>query len=151
LLPYSTANWRDFFDFVGRPEMVDDVRFASQRARIANSDELYGMLGGLAVDLHTAELLEFCDAHSVPVAEVLRLEHIAADPHFVAADLLHDDVHPPEGPYRVTRDPIRFASRGADQGLPERHAPRLGEHTAEVLAELGWSGAQIDGLTDDHH
>ena len=89
LLPYSTANWCDFFDFVGRPEMVDDVRFASQRARIANSDELYGMLGGLAVDLHTAELLEFCDAHSVPVAE--------------------------------------------------------------VLAELGWSGAQIDGLTDDHH
>ena len=151
LLPYSTANWRDFFEFVGQPELIDDERFALQSARIANSDELYGMLDGLVADRRTAELLEFCDAHSVPAAEVLHLEHIADDPHFGAVDLLHDDVHPTEGPYRVTRDPIRFASRGADQGLPQRHAPRLGEHTAEVLTELGWSVGQIDGLVDDHH
>ena len=64
-------------------------------------------------------------------------------------DLLHDDTHPTEGAYRVTRDPIRFDSRGVDQGLPRRHAPRLGQHTAEVLAEVGWADGQIAGLLAD--
>ena len=149
LLPYSNANWREFFGFVGRPELIDDARFADQRSRIANSNELYGMLDGFVADLATTDLLAFCDQQSIPAAEVLSLEHIADDPHFAAVDLLHDDVHPTEGPYRVTRDPLRFASRGNDQGLPMRHAPCLGEHTAEVLAEVGWTSDDIATLTPD--
>jgi len=146
LLPYSNANWRDFFGVVDRAELIDDPRFADQRSRIANSNELYGMLDVFVADLTTNELLTFCDAHSIPGAEVLSLEHIADDPHFAAVDLLHDDVHPTEGPYRVTRDPLRFASRGEDQGLPTRHAPRLGQHTAEVMSELGWTPDDITAL-----
>ena len=149
LLPYSTPNWRDFFGFVGRPELIDDHRYADQRSRIANSNELYGMLDEFVADLATADLLDFCDEHSIPGAAVLSLEHIADDPHFAAVDLLHDDIHPTEGAYRVTRDPLRFASRGAEQGLPTRHAPRLGEHTAEVLAEVGWTSEQISSLRND--
>jgi crotonobetainyl-CoA:carnitine CoA-transferase CaiB-like acyl-CoA transferase len=146
ILPYSTQNWRDFFDFVGRPEMIDDGRFADQRSRVANSDTLYGMLDELVAEFATSELLDLCDTYSIPAAAVMSLEHIADDPHFAAVDLLHEDVHPTEGPYRVTRDPIRFASRGNDQGLPVRHAPRLGEHTAEVLGEVGWSADDIAAL-----
>ena len=150
ILPYSTANWRDFFEFVGRPELIDDERFATQRNRIANSDTLYGMLDGFVADLTTAELLAFCDDHSVPGAAVMRLSEVGADPHFAAVDLLHDDVHPTEGPYRYTRDPVRFASRdGASSdggGLLRRHAPTLGEHTAEVFRELGWSEDRVATL-----
>ena len=138
ILPYSTRNWRDFFEFVARPELIDDARFADQRSRVANSDALYGMLDDLVADFTTADLLDLCDAQSIPAAAVMSLEEIADDSHFAAVDLLHDDNHPSEGPYRVTRDPIRFESRGDEQGLPHRHAPRLGEHTAEVLAEVGW-------------
>ncbi len=146
LLPYSNANWRDFFGFVERPELLDDTRFADQRSRIENSNELYGMLDGFVADLTTTDLLAFCDDHSIPAAAVLSLEHIEDDEHFAAVDLLHTDVHPTEGPYRVTRDPLRFASRGDEQGLPTRHAPRLGEHTAEVMAEAGWTTDDIATL-----
>jgi len=146
LLPYSNTNWRDFFGFVDRPELLDDERFADQRSRIANSNELYGLLDGFVAELETADLLTFCDDHSIPAAEVLSLEHIESDGHFAAVDLLHTDVHPTEGPYRVTRDPVRFASRGDDQGLPARHAPRLGQHTAEVMAEVGWTAEQVAAL-----
>lgn len=146
ILPYTTQNWRDFFGLVGRPELIDDERFADQRSRVANSDALYGLLDELVATFSTAELLDGCDEHSIPAAAVMSLERIADDPHFAAVDLLHDDVHPTEGAYRVTRDPVRFASRGDDQGLPHRHAPGLGEHTAEVLAELGWSTDDISTL-----
>ena len=146
ILPYSTQNWRDFFEFVSRSELIDDARFADQRSRVANSDTLYGMLDDLVAEFTTSELLDLCDARSIPAAAVMSLEDIADDPHFAAVDLLHDDTHPTEGPYRVTRDPIRFDSRGDEQGLPHRHAPRLGEHTAEVLAEVGWKPEDLAAL-----
>ena len=55
ILPYTTANWRAFFEFVGRPELADDERFARQRDRIANSDVLYGMLDELIAPFTTDE------------------------------------------------------------------------------------------------
>jgi crotonobetainyl-CoA:carnitine CoA-transferase CaiB-like acyl-CoA transferase len=146
VLPYSDRNWRDFFGFAGRPELADDARFVAQKSRIAHSDELYGLLGELIGGVATADLLDFCDRHSIPASAVLSLEHIADDAHFAAVDLLHDDEHPTEGPYRYTRDPIRFASRGDDQGTVRRHAPRLGQHTAEVMTELGWTPERIARL-----
>lgn len=146
VLPYSDRNWCDFFGFVNRPELADDTRFVTQQSRIAHSDELYGLLGELVAGVTTADLLDFCDRHSIPASTVLRLEHLSDDPHFAAVDLLHDDDHPTEGPYRYTRDPIRFASRGIDQGTVRRHAPRLGQHTVEVMTELGWTVDQISRL-----
>ena len=151
ILPYTTANWRAFFEFVGRPELAADERFARQRDRIANSDVLYGMLDELVADMTTAELVSFCESRSIPASPVVALSELAEHPHFAAVDLVHRDEHPTEGPYRVTRDAVRYASRdGASTeraGLPRRHAPRLGEHTAEVMTELGWSPDRIDALT----
>ena len=100
----------------------------------------------MVADLPTAALLDFCDSRSIPASAVLDLEHIADDPHFKAVDLLHDDEHPTEGPYRYTRDPIRFASQGDDHETVRLHAPGLGEHTAQVMAELGWTDEQIATL-----
>ena len=149
VMPYSTANWTDFFGWAGRGELIEDDRFSTQRARIANSDALYGLLDDLVADVTTEELLAFCESRSIPAAAVLDLEHIDEDPHFAAVDFLHEDVHPTEGPYRYTRDPIRFASRDAADGPADtvrRHAPRLGQDTASVLAELGWPDDRIRRL-----
>ena len=150
VMPYSTANWTDFFEWAGRPELIEDERFSTQRARIAHSDELYGMLDELVADVTTEELLDLCERRSIPAAAVLDLEHVDDDPHFRAVDLLHEDVHPTEGPYRYTRDPIRFASRDRDGRAADtvrHHAPRLGQDTEEVLRELGWSDERIGSVT----
>lgn len=143
LLPYTDANWRDFFGFVGRADLADDPRFARHADRIANSSELYGFVEEQAPNRTVVEWLAFCEAHSIPASPVMDLAHAHEDPHLVAVDLLPVVDHPTEGPYRQVRDSVRYDTMAT--GL-RRHAPNPGEHTAEVLAELGWDRSRIDAL-----
>ncbi len=144
ILPYSDQNWRDFFRIAGLETYIDDDRFASVNARIDNVDELYGLLQDVISTKTTAEWMTICDHHSIPAAPVVDLVDIAKDPHFAEVDLIAEHDHPTEGRYRVVRDPIMF--RSGSPGL-HRHAARLGQHTAEVLAEIGYDQAAIDSLT----
>lgn len=145
VMPYSDANWRDFFAAAGRPEAADDPRFGSLNARVEHVDALYQLLDELVAQRTTAEWLELCDRASIPAVPVVDLEHAEEDPHLRAVGLLSTAEHPSEGPYRVVRDPITFASGG---GEVRRHAPRLGQHTAEVLRDLGYDDARIAALID---
>lgn len=141
LMPYTDANWRDFFAFVGRPELAEDPRFARHTDRIANSTALYGLLDEFAPSRTVAEWLAFCQAHSIPAAAVMDLAHAHEDPHLQAVDLLPVVDHPTEGPYRAVRDSIAYSETPTRL---RRHAPNCGQHTREVLAELGWDEARID-------
>ena len=143
ILPYSDANWRSFFSHAGRPELADDERFATGRNRIANSDEIYGLLDELVGGRTTQEWIDICDAESIPCAPVLDLERIDDDEHFAAVGLLQVDDHPTEGPFRYARDPIVMESN--TRAL--RHfPPRLGADTADVLAEIGYTSEQISAI-----
>ena len=81
----------------------------------------------------TAEWLDFCSEHSIPISEVIELEHLGDDPHFAAVELICTDEHPTEGAYHYVRDPIRID--GTTPPL-RRHAPRLGADTDAILSEL---------------
>lgn len=146
LLPYSDQNWRDFFAYVGHPEIAQDPRFATINDRVKNVDALYGELEPFTESRTTAEWMAFCDTHSIPAVPVVDLRHIDEDPHFAAVELLEPAEHPTEGAYRVVRDPVRFASGNA--GV-HRHAPRPGQQTVEVLRELGYDEGTISRLTDE--
>jgi crotonobetainyl-CoA:carnitine CoA-transferase CaiB-like acyl-CoA transferase len=145
VLPYSTDNWHCFFDFAGRPEFIDDPRFATGRERIKHSDELYGLLDDIVSQRTTAEWLAFCADNSIPASEVVDLEHVDEHPHFKAVELLQDEEHPTEGDCRYVRDPIKV--NGEISPL-RRHAPRLGADTEEVLRELGWDDERIRKLRE---
>lgn len=134
ILPYSDRNWRDFFAFVGRPELADDPRFATLPDRARNIDELYALMDEFAVRHSNAEWREFCDATSIPAAPVLSLEEAANSDYATEGGLLRTVEHPTEGAYRLIGEPVRYGATPA--GL-HRHCPRLGEHTDEVLAEIG--------------
>lgn len=134
ILPYSDRNWRDFFDFVGRPELKTDARFYPLAERAAHLETLYEMIEAEAPKRTTAEWLAFCDEVSIPCMPVLGLEQLPDDPHMQAVGMFATSEHPTEGPYKTIRAPVSFSS--APFKL-RRHAPRLGEHTAEILAELG--------------
>ena len=143
LLPYTERNWRDFFEFVGQPAWVEDPRFGSHSERIANSEALYGLVEELA-PLHTvAEWLEFCDAHSIPAAPVMDLADAPQDPNIQAVDLLPVVEHPTEGRYRAVRDPIQYQ---ASPTALRRHAPRPGQHSAEILRELGLEDTEVAAM-----
>ena len=143
ILPYSKTNWDAFWVFGGRPELVDDQRFATGPSRVSHANDLYGLVGEVLRTKPTAEWLEFCGTNSIPAAEVLDLEDVGEDEHFAAVGLLQEGEHPTEGSYRWVRDPIMINGQHSPLRRP---APRLGGDTAEVLAELGWDAERIEGM-----
>lgn len=145
VMPYSDANWRDFFALAGRTDAATDPRFATINARVEHVEELYRELDAIVAERTTAEWMALCDGASIPAVPVVDLEHADEDPHLGAVGLLSTVEHPTEGPYRRILDPVTFAEGGG--GL-RRHAPLLGEHTAEVLAELGYDRDRIDELLE---
>ncbi|SDW08372.1 formyl-CoA transferase [Albimonas donghaensis] len=134
ILPYSDANWRDFLTEAGHAELVSDPRFATLPDRVAHIEVLYEIIDRTAPTRTNAEWVAFCDAASIPCMPVIALEDLPDDPHVKAVGLFATAEHPTEGAYRSIRPPVTFS--GAPWTL-RRHAPRHGEHTAEVLAELG--------------
>ncbi|MFK0292711.1 CaiB/BaiF CoA transferase family protein [Streptomyces sp. NPDC090442] len=138
ILPYSDRNWRDFFAFVGRPELADEPRFASLPERARNVDELYALVAELTVHHTNAEWQSFCDSASIPAAPVLSLDEAANSDYAVEGELLKTVEHPTEGGYYLIGQPVRYWATPA--GL-HRHCPALGEHTEEVFAEIGRSPA----------
>jgi len=144
LLPYSTKNYFDIFVECGRPELIDDERFATVNSRVANIDPLYGLVHEFAFTKTSAEWMAFAQEHSIPCMPVNDLDKLDQDPHFQAVGLFEPAEHPSEGAYRVIKDPVSFASDPSP--TLRRHAPRVGEHTAEVLTELGWSPEAIANL-----
>lgn len=145
LLPYSRDNWEAFWTHGGRPEFVGDPRFATAAARVEHADTLYSLMDDVVQHRTTADWLQYCEEHSIPCAEVLDLRTIADDPHFSAVELLKESQHPTEGAYRYARDPIKVDG----QHTPLRHhAPRLGQDTEAILAELDLDQAVVAKLLE---
>ncbi len=143
ILPYDDRHWREFFALIGQPERLQDPRFATHNDRIRNVDDAYRVIAEAAPGRTTAEWLEACEERSIPCSAVLDPAHIAEDPHLGAVGMVEVLDHPTEGAYRHVKDGPRFSR--TPMGL-HRHAPRLGEHTREVLAEAGWDQARIEAL-----
>ena len=140
ILPYSDKNWLDFYEFTGRLEFAKDPRFQSLSQRVENIEILYQMVEDEAITRRTQDWVEFCDSVSIPCMRVARLADLPEDPHVKAVGLFEAALHPSEGAYRALRRPVQFS------GSPfviRRHAPRLGEHTAEVLDELGFAADEV--------
>jgi len=145
IMPYSDRNWEDFYGFTARTEFRDDPRLQRMADRVHHLDILYGMIEEEAPKRTTREWVEFCDRVSIPCMPVLSLNDVADDPHVQAVGLFGTAEHPSEGRYRTVRSPVTFS--GAPFRI-RRHTPRLGEHTAEVLAEIGYSAEEIAAITD---
>lgn len=134
ILPYSDRNWQDFYAFTGRTEYAHDPRFAKLSERVLNIEVLYALVEEEAAKRTTAGWIAFCDEVSIPCMPVLSLEDLVDDEHVQAVGLFASAEHPTEGRYRAIRSPVSF---GSQPFSIRRHAPRLGEHTDEILAELG--------------
>jgi crotonobetainyl-CoA:carnitine CoA-transferase CaiB-like acyl-CoA transferase len=135
----SDAEFRGLFRALGRPEWETDERSRDTPARIRNAAEVQRWIFDEFRKWPTAEILARLEAESVPVAPVLTLEQVIADPQVAHNQLLLERDHPTAGRIRQPRPPARFDRTPAEAG---RLAPLLGEHTDEVLAEIGVPDAE---------
>ena len=146
LLPYTDGNFRDFFNFIERPNLVEDERFSTHNARVVHTSELYDLIAEVAQTKTTDVWIEFCDRVSIPAAKVMDLSEFADDPHLAEVKLVQIAHHPTEGDYRYVRDPVIYSESTTELRL---HAPRLGQHSAELLRELGYDSETISALVTE--
>jgi crotonobetainyl-CoA:carnitine CoA-transferase CaiB-like acyl-CoA transferase len=134
LLPYTDQQWDQFFEVAGWGETFGkDSRFSDYRARTAHIRELYALVEVVTLTRTTAEWLALLKPLSIPVVRTNRLDELADDPHLEAVGLFERYRHPEAGDYLSLRPPVRYSATPANI---RRHPPRLGEHTAEILAEV---------------
>lgn len=145
-LIYNDKQWRAFFRYLGREDDFDaDPRLATIGARTRHSDELYAMVAGIMRTRSTEEWLRFFDEADIPAMRLNTLDTLMDDPHLSAIGFFESHEHPSEGPIRQ----MRPTSKWSESPLSVRRlAPRLGEHSAELLGELGYSPAEIAALAE---
>ena len=130
---------------LGRVEWLADERFATLEARQQHAETLTAMLREVIAERPAREWLALLREHGVPAALVAEFQDLPDDPQVLANDLA---VVPVEdvGMARVIRDPVNVDGV-ARVGV--KKAPELGEHTTEILQEMGYSAAEIDRLRSD--
>ena len=132
VMPYTDAHWRRFFQEAGRPDAAADPRFAGIAERTRHIGALYALAAELLATRSTAVWVEACERLEIPCARMNRLEDLEHDPHLQATGFFRSIQDPAMGEVRFPAPPVRIDG----QALPVRMAPRLGEHTQEVLREV---------------
>jgi crotonobetainyl-CoA:carnitine CoA-transferase CaiB-like acyl-CoA transferase len=121
----------------------EDERFRRFTDRLANSVELRSAIDAMLADVTTEEICQSLDGFNIPVARINSLDEVHEDAQVRHGQSLVETSHPVVGPMRYPRPPFNFV--GQDE-FPKRHAPFLGDHTGEILEELGIDDAEIERL-----
>ena len=132
-LPYSDRNWRDFFMAMGLDDHASDPRFATIGERTRHIELLYRLLEELLAREVTSHWLELGARLAIPSAPVNRLGDLESDPHLQAVGMFATLASGGDWDMRFARNPVRHSDSYVEPRMP----PRLGEHSAEVLAEIG--------------
>lgn len=139
----SDSEWLGFCAASGRSGLADDPRFNTPVGRAANATERILLMAEIIKERPTAEWLRQLDAKDVPSAPVLRRNEVIANEQVVARELVVELDHPDIGRVRQAVPAARFDRTPARIQGP---APRIGEHSATILAELGLEAAEIERL-----
>ena len=143
LLPYTAEHWRRFFTECGRPDLSDKYAVDDRHARNARVKEMYADMAALTRAMTSAALLALCRRLDIPATRIVALHELPQHPHLQAVGLFQRQQHPSVGSIVAVRPTTLFGRTPADMAL---HAPTLGQHSAAVLAEAGFSAAEIAAL-----
>ena len=142
----NQTNWLRLVRVVELPELADDPRFLRNSDRITHVEELVAALGLRFKARTTAEWLTLLEDAGVPAGPVASVGEMLELPQTAAREMVLEVEHSELGPVRTVGFPVKFSET---PGSVVRGAPLLGEHTREVLAELGYTDSQVDDLVRD--
>ncbi len=135
--------WRKYAAAIGREDLAEDERFASNPSRVAWRETLVPLLEQVMRTRTTAEWVAALDASGVPVGPIQTVDEALRDPQVLARNMVSELVHPTAGPMKVVGCPVRLTRTPPSVRTAP---PLLGQETDEILGELGFSTDRIRTL-----
>lgn len=139
----NQANWERLADLLDRQELKTDERFTSNDRRMANREVLEAELTRSFRTRTTAEWLDHLEKGGFPAGPILDVAEMHRDPQTIARDMVIRTTHPLAGEAGALGLPVKFSST---PGAVRRPAPLLGQHTREVLREVGYESAELEEM-----
>ncbi|MCR1783784.1 CoA transferase [Nocardioides carbamazepini] len=143
ILPYSDANWSDFFEAAGLGHLAADVRFSDVASRHKHMGDLLAQVHTRTPQRTTEEWLELCRGRNIPAAALLELGNVIDDDYVREQRIVTAQEHPTEGAYFSTISPLRLS---ASPVRLRRHAPALGEDTVALLKRASYADDEVRAL-----
>jgi formyl-CoA transferase len=131
--------WKEICKVIGREEWITAAEFASPEARLPRLKEVFAAVEAWTVTKTKFEAMDLLNEHDIPCGPILSMEELAKEQSLRDSGTIVEVDHPKRGKYLTVGNPIKMS----DSPTEVRRSPLLGEHTAEVLAELGLSPAEV--------
>lgn len=138
--------WVEFCNIFNVKHLAEDPRFTTNEKRKEHREEIIKLVAETVKHYTGDEILQKLRAAGIPCAPIFSVADVIQDAHAKARDMLVEIDDPKAGKIVITKTPILMSG---ERGSIRRPAPMLGEHTVEVLGELGYSKAKIQELIDN--
>jgi formyl-CoA transferase len=134
--------WKEICSVIGKPEWITDPDYATPKARLPRLKRIFATIEQWTMTKTKFEAMAELNQHDIPCGPILSMKDLAEEPSLRATGTIVEVDHPTRGKYLTVGNPIKLS----DSSTEVRRSPLLGEHTAEVLTELGLTKAEIDAL-----
>src|SRR3982751_6589020 len=134
--------WKDICEVIGRPEWLTDPRYATPKGRLPHLMEIFGEIEKWTMTKTKFDAMEILNKYDIPCGPILSMKELAAEPSLRATGTVVEVDHPQRGKYLSVGNPIKMS----DSPTEVTRSPLLGEHTEEVMAELGYGKSDIESL-----
>lgn len=137
--------WAPFCRAVGRPDLIEDARFATIEVRVNHMSELIAIFDRAIGEHDLAYWIDALTEHDIPFAPIQTYEDIDNDRQMAATDVFVEVDHPHFGKFRTVDSPLKIEGAGK---IPAGAAPDFGQHTKQILTQMGYSEAGIKKLAE---
>ena len=134
--------WKEICNVIGKEEWITDPNYATPNARLPHLKEIFATIEQWTLTKTKFEAMDILNQHDIPCGPILSMEELAAEQSLRASGTIVEVDHPKRGKYLTVGNPIKMS----DSRTEVTRSPLLGEHTDEVLAELGYPAAEVASL-----